>query len=296
MRLSTDRRPVGLLAAALVALAGCDGKPKDGGGGTETTGTGGGRGDRAAVATAGPTPRQAADAFLKDLGEGNVTPDRVTTSFARKVGRPFPKGAEGGPGYSPPEVHAWLGQFNGATFTVGKETKAGEAIVLRGLAQFPDKSAGAFTLRVVKDGKAYKIDWVHRSGRQASEVETPVDPDLAAAQDTVRNFLDLLLGGDLKQARSLMAPAWRTRLSPPAPSDVREGYDFGPGFLDAKLRSWRGENFVDYTLPAGEFGPNKDAATFVAGMQAGGQKVPYVVKAARDPVTGEWLVNDFDRQ
>jgi hypothetical protein len=296
MRLSTDRRPVGLLAAALVALAGCDGKPKDGGGGTETTGTGGGKGDRAAVAAADPTPRQAADAFLKDLGEGNVTPDRVTTSFAKKVGRPFPKKTESGPGYSPPEVHAWLGQFKGAAFTVGEETKVGDAIVLRGLAQFPDKSAGAFALRVVKEGKAYKIDWVHRSGRQASEVKAPADPDLAAAQDTVRNFLDLLLGGDLKQARSLMAPAWRTRLSPPSPADVRDGYDYGPGFLDGKLRSWRGENFVGYSFRAGDLTPNKDAPTFVVDMQAGGQKVPYVVKAARDPATGEWLVNDFDRQ
>jgi hypothetical protein len=293
MRLSTDRRPVGLLAAAVLALAGCDGK-KDGGGGTETTGTGGGKGDRAAVAAADPTPRQAADAFLKDLGEGNVTPDRVTTSFAKRVGRPFPKKTEGGPGYSPPEVQSWLGQFKGAAFTVGEETKVGDGVVLRGLAKFPDASA-AFALRLVKEGKAYKIDWVHRSGRQASDVKAPADPDLAAAQDTVRNFLDVLLGGDLKQARSLMAPAWRTRLSPPAPSDVREGYDFGPGFLDGKLRSWRSD-YLGYTLSAGELGPNKDAATFVGEMQAGGQKVPYAVKAARDAATGEWLVNDFDRQ
>jgi hypothetical protein len=294
MRLTTDRRLVGLMAAVL-ALAGCDGK-KDGGGTTETTGTGGGNGDRPAVAAAGLTPRQAADAFLKDLGEGTVSFQRVTTGFARKVTRPIPKGIAAGKefDFSPPETQAWLGQFKGATFVVGEETRLGDGIVLRGRATFPDKPV-AFTLRMVKDGNEYKADWFHRSDRQGSEIKVPADPDLAAAQDTVRNFLDVLLGGDLKQARSLMAPAWRTQVSPPAPADVREGYDFGPGFLDGKLRSWRSD-YPGYTLSTGELGPKKDAATFVAEMQAGGQKVPYVVKAARDPATGEWLVSDFDRQ
>ena len=295
MRRSTDRRLAGLLAAALVALAGCDNKPKGTGAAGEATGAGG-KGGSAAIAAGGQTARQAADAFLVDLGKGNMAPVRLTESFAKKVARPAPKGggAAGGPGYDPAEVQTWLGQFRGGTFDVSQETQVGEAVAFRGRARFPDKTV-AFTLRLVKDGNEYKGDWLHRSDRQGSEVKAPADPDLAAAQDVVRNFLDVLLGGDLKQARSLMAPAWRTRLSPAGASDVRDGYDYGPGFLDGKLRSWRGDH-LGYTLPTGELGPNKDTATFVAELQAGGQNVRHTVQAIKDKATGEWLVGDFDRQ
>jgi hypothetical protein len=291
---STDRRLTGLLTAALVTLAGCDGKSKDGVTG-EVTATDA-RGPSGLAATS-QTPRQAADAFLKDLGAGTVTPMRLTAAFTKKIARPFPKGSDGArePGYSPPEVHEWLlRQFAGATFTVGQETILGDGIVVRGRATFPDTST-AFALRMVKDGKEYKADWLHRSDRQGSEIKSPADADLAAAQDVVRNFLDVLLGGDLKQARTLMSAAWRTRLSPASPADVRDGYDYGPGFLDGKLRSWRSD-FLGYTLPTAELGSNKDAATFVAEMQAGGQNVPHTVKASKDKATGEWLVTDFDRK
>jgi hypothetical protein len=291
MRVSRDRRLTGLIAAAAVALSGCDGKPKGTGGGGEMTGSAG-----VAVATAGQTPRQAADEFLKDLGEGKVDADRLTGGFNRKLAPKPARPDEGSPraGFVPADVHNWLGAFKGATFVVGEETRVGNAIVLRGRARFPDKPM-AFTLRMVKDGDLYKADWLHRSDRQGSEVKAPADPDLAAAQDVVRNFLDVLLGGDLKQARLLMAPAWRARLSPPSPADVRGGLDYGPGFLDGKLRSWRSDH-LGYTLTTGELGSNKAAATFNAELQAGGQNVRHAVTAIKDPASGEWLVSDFERQ
>ena len=95
--------------------------------------------------------------------------------------------------------------------------------VSRGRAESPNRKE-AFALRMVKDGDAFKVDWLHRSERMGLEIKAVADPDLAAAQDAVRNFLDLLIGGDHRQAATLMTPAWRKRTSPPHPADERNGF------------------------------------------------------------------------
>ena len=293
MRLTMDRRLTVALRAAACALAGCDGKPKDGGTEGTTTGAGGSGGGPAVVAAGAPSARQAADAFLNDLRDGNMVHERVTTRFQETIAPPFvrPDGKKADP--SPPETENWFGQFKGASFTVGEEAKFGNAIALRGLAKFPDKSQ-AFSLRMVKDGNDYKVDWLHRSERQSSPVTSPADPDLAAAQDVVRNFLDMVLGGDARQTHALMAGAWKKSLAP-GDSDMKEGYDYSRGFLDRKIRSWKGE-YLGYALAPGELGPAKNAATFRAELDVGGTKVPFTVKARKDPAAGQWLVYDFERQ
>ena len=49
----------------------------------------------------------------------------------------------------------------------------------------------------------------------ARDLKSPADPDLAAAQNVVRDFLDLLLGGDHRQAHALMTLDWKKKLAPP---------------------------------------------------------------------------------
>ena len=281
MRLTTDRRGAVALSVAL-ALAGCDSKSKSGGAGPDTRGTGTG----ASPAVAGtPTARQAAEEFLKDLGAGKVTPDRLTADFAGRVSRKR----------SADEINDWLAAFKGATFVVAEEARFGDAIAVRGRMQAPDK-AQAFALRLAKEGTTYKADWLHRSDRQGSEIKPQADPDLAAAQDAVRDFLDVLIGGDHRLAHALMTPEWKKSLSPPAAADQRDGYDYGPGFLTAKTRQWS-SGVLGYTLTRAELGPNKTSATFTAELAGEGQRAQvYAVKAAKDSATGRWLVTEFDRQ
>lgn len=279
MRLMTNRRVAVVLATVVaIALAGCDNKPKSGSAGPDLPGTGAGP----AVGT--PTARQAADEFLKDLGAGKVTPDRLTADFTGKVSRTR----------SSDEINGWLAAFKGAAFVVAEEARFGDAIALRGRMQGPGK-AEAFALRMVKDGSTYKTDWLHRSDRQGSEIKPQADLELVAAQDSVRNFLDVLLGGDHRLAHALMAPAWKKTLSPPAPTDQRDGYDYGPGFLAVKTRQWS-SGVLGYTLTKAELGANKDSATFTAELAAEGQRdLSCTVKAAKDGATGRWLIADFDR-
>jgi hypothetical protein len=265
------------LAAAFVALAGCDTKPNA----TVAPATD----SSSAPSSKPPSARQTADAFLKELGDGKITPDRLTASFKKKL--------------SPPgkDVDAvaleWLTLFKGASFVIGEEAMLGEAILIRGRGKFADKSL-AFSLRLVKDANGYKADWLQRSDRQGTDIKMPTDLELATAFDTSRNFIDLLLGGELRQAHTLMLPAWKKTISPPDAQDIREGYDFGPGFLLGRTRAWKGD-FLGYTLSTGVLGPNKDSATFIATMDSGSAKTPFIVQAAKD-TTGEWLVSGFEKQ
>jgi hypothetical protein len=286
MRLTTDwRTGLAFLAITVVILAGCKDRPERGTGGA-ASGT-----DR--PDSGGPTARQAADSFLKDLGDGTVTPERLTAEFREEIAPPTTD-EEKKVGFSESAVRDWLGRFNKANFIVRDADSFGGAIVLRGRAQGP-WPAEAFTLRMVKGPNGYLCDWLHRSGIMGSEIKVPSDPDLATAQDVVRNFLDLLLGGDHRQVHALMTLDWKKKLAPPPPAEARKGAEYDRGFLTQTTRSWK-DDYVGYTLTKQELGGNKATATFTAELEAGGRKTPYIVQAVKDPATGRWLVAAFEKQ
>jgi hypothetical protein len=279
MQLSTDRRLLGLVTALALA-AGCDNKPKGTVGGSNAADT------TAAPATAsGQTARQFAEAFLKDLGDGKSKSDQMTRSFRIKI-----------PGDGKPESNEldYLLQFKGATFVIPEEAKLGSAVTFHGRAKLTDKSA-SISLRVVPAANGYQVDWLHISDRQGSEVKTPADAELAAAQDIARNFLDLMLGGDLRLDRGLMTLEWKKKLAPAPPAEAKKGVEYDTGFLTQTMRAWK-RDFLGYTLSTGDLDSNHATATFVATMDAGSSKTPFVIKLIKDKATGEWLVNDFDAQ
>jgi hypothetical protein len=278
MRLTTDRqwarRAVVLLATGAFVVAGCDsGRPGPTGAGTTTE-------DGPAAAQ---TLRQAADAFLADLGEGRVTPAQLTPSFLKAIARP-----KGDP---EAEARDYLVRFRGARFFILQESTRRNVVILRGRAESPDRK-DAFSLRLVNDG-GYKLDWLHRSERMGTNFGVISSPELDAAHDVVRNFLDILLGGDLRLAHALMTPEWKKKLAPPNEPDVRDGYDYSPGFLTQTTKAWRGE-YVGYSLTKSDLNAAKDGATFIAELEAGGMKTQYFVKATK--ASGQWLIEAFDKQ
>jgi hypothetical protein len=278
MRLLMDRRVFGLLASAIVGLAGCESKP------TGSGSAGPAAGPKAAVEE---TPREAADGILRELVQASIGPKKFTSRFRDRFYAP---------GQHPTSIFTEITMaFKGATFRISEEDRVGDATAFRGLVKFADNKSAAFCLRLVKAPHSYEVDWLHQSERQASSVKPPADPALAVPQDTVRNFLDVMLGGDPRQAQSLMALEWKKRLAPSQGSDARKGVEYDYGFVDQSIRSWK-RGPLGYTLSAGEFGPNKDTATFIATMDSGSSTKPYVVKATKDKETGEWLVSDFDPQ
>ena len=198
--------------------------------------------------------------FLKNLGDGKVGPDRLTPALRRSSHLPG-KDVDA-------VAKEWLEQFKGATFTIGEEAKVGAGTAIRGLAKFPDKSM-AFSLRLV-NGQYRLVAQIRAPGH---EIKVPADPSMAAAQDVVRNFLDLLLGGDLKQAHCLMTPAWKKSLSPPGPQEHSRTASTS-GLVSCSARNpptWK-DDYLSYTLATSDNGSSKDTVVFVATLDRGQQE------------------------
>lgn len=225
----------------------------------------------AGVAVGDPSPGRAkAEEFLKALSEGKATPDDLTAAFRKTLSQPKAEDADA-------DVKKFFGQFEKLTVEDVTETAIGTATVLRGRAKTPG-TVNAFCLRVVREGDGYKVDWLHRADRfLAGSAPKTADSELAAAADAARNFVETLVGGDLRQTQALMAPKWTASLGE-------------PGFVIQKLRSWRGET-VAYALPAADL--VGDTATVTAELEANGQKTTYRVTLKKDAATGRWLVEDF---
>ena len=109
-----------------------------------------------------------------------------------------------------------------------------------------------------------------------------------------RNFLDTLLGGDLLQTQALMAPAWRKQIAA-ANADTKTGLDYDPSFLTLKMKFWRAD-VVGYSVRSATLAESKNAATVVAGLESGGAKVTWIVKAVQDKATRQWAIEDFVKQ
>ena len=245
------------------------------------------------VAVNGPSPRDAADSLLKSIGDGKLTPEQLTPYF-RSVIAAFPTNEEKKAGHADVAARRWLEGFAGTKFVFLEQIAFDDKIVERGRAEAPDGKA-AFTLRLVKDGAAFKIDWLHRSDRMETLVLSPPDKDLYPGQDVVRNFLDILLGGDVRQAHALMSAAWKKSLAPPTPADVRKGLDYDPGFLTQTTRSWKIGDYLGYKLPKAELAADKAAATFTAELDAGATKTLYTVLVVKDKVSGQWIIESFGK-
>jgi hypothetical protein len=291
MRLPNARRLAGLVVSlsALAALAGCDNRKAAG---TESA-AGGRSGPAIEPDGGGPPARQQAEAFLKDLGEGKVGPERLTAAFRREVPAPAVEGTPRAEA-TDADTREWLAQFRDIQFHLRPEEVhlSNGGVSYRGRAEKGNRKE-AFALRMVKEGAVYKCDWLHRSEHIELGVKPPPNADLTLAQDTVRNFLDILLGGDLRQAHALMAPAWKKKLAPPYPSDEKAGLTYNPGFLTGVTKAWK-RDYTAYLLPKSELSPDRATALFAVEFQAGDRTVSYTVKVATDPATGRWTIQDLD--
>lgn len=283
MRLSTDRRRgVALLALALFAVTGCKDRPAAGPAAGSST-----AGDLRDATGRGRAPRQAAEDFLKDLAAGKVTPTRLTPAFRSRLAPPTADADRA--------VEAFLTRFENATYVIAEEQTIGPAVVVRGRADMRDGKR-QFSVRLIQAGDAFNADWLHLSERMGTGLQPPAEPDLKAAQDHLRNFLDVMMGGDHRLAHALMAPDLKKAVSPlPAGTKPPEGRDYDPGFLTQTTRAWI-RDVVGYGISKPELAADKNAATFLVELEAGGQKTPVHVRMVKDPASGWWLVTAFDKQ
>lgn len=285
MRLTTDRVcAIGLLA--IFMLAGCDSNSRATIGGATS-------GSKDSAVAGGRTPRQVVEDYLRDLGAGKVPPGRLTAGFKKLITRPTTDD-EKKVGYSDEQARAFVTRFEKANWIVADVAEFGPFIVAHGRAELPG-SKSAFAIRLTQRGDDFHADWIQLTERTGVPGSYPTDPDLAGAQDVVRNMLDLLIDRQVRTAQALMLPDWRKSISP-LPSDVKpkDGVDYEPGFLDQTLRAWTG-GAVSYTISDAKLSASKDGATFVVELEIDGKKVPHSVKVKKDANSGHWLVEAFDK-
>jgi hypothetical protein len=267
------------LAATLVVATGCS-KTAPGGSSSESK-----KGSTTTTETPGETPttKASAEAFLKSLGEGKIAAGQLTVGFKKLIAPPITD-ADKMAGFSPGEVSNWLKAFEQSTFVVSQETTFGNAIALRGRVESGAKK-DAFSVRLVRDGNELKCDWLQRTSRwDTVEPKKPYDAEVAAAQDVARNFLDTLLGGDLRPTLLLMSLDWK-KLMAPYKSDP--GYD--AAFVVGKLKMLRNDA-VSYSLAKAE-AAGADQAKFGIDLEIEGKKVPYTLLAKK--IDGRWVVDSF---
>ena len=294
MRLTTDRRTArraAVLIGIALGLVGCDGR-RPVAGPTEGTST---TNELKRVAAQGRTPRQVAEDYLKDLSAGKITPDDLTPVFRSRVAPPRSE-ADRAAGYSDADLRAFLGRFKKTSSVISEEQGIGPALVFRGRASGPD-GPRQFSLRLIQvgDSNTFRADWVHLTERMGTGFKPPADPDLAAAEDTLRNFLDVLMGGDHRLAHALMTTGLKETVSPlPPGAKPKDGLGYDPGFLTQATRAWI-RDVVGYAITPADLAADKKSAAVRVELEANGQKTPATVRMVLDPATKWWLVAAFDK-
>ena len=306
-------RPLAALAlviGVLFALPGCgggkpasdnkgDGKDKKGGDPNPGGGSPGDPNARQSAAPAQPAKvdvnsgvgKEAVD-FLQAVVGRTATADQLSTSFKKAVGLPIVFEGDKAKGYSAGSAEDWLKKFGSSTrFGLPlSATQVGDAALFRG--PLVEKQ-GTYSLRMVKEGGAWKADWL-----SASSVSGPtVLPGAGSGEAVQQEFAAAALAEVICDKDALppdvratviaagLSPALRASWAPPFDGDKSKGYDF---------------NVARMTLKANELGekaesvsctPQGDAAFRVEITRAGGAKSAYLLKLEKP--AGAWIVTGF---
>lgn len=286
-------RPAAVLAAAL-ALAGC-GKPPA----PPSDGPGkGGPGAPPAVPTTPAAPTDASsvavERFVADLLQNKADPNKLSTPFLKVVGLPVLSPEDKARGYSPTAAQAWLNRTGTELGKLGPlglpaGTTAGPAAVF-----VSPVGAGRYSVRVVQDGGAWKVDWFGTGTVKANEVEKPKTSDEAFQDFAVLAFLDAVTGtaqprdDRVPLAAAVLSANYRKAQYGPLAGDPEQGFDYNPGKLGGVMDGLgQGATAVSRTRTG--------ADTFRAEITKGADTVRYAVKLVPAP-GGGWVIDDFRRE
>jgi hypothetical protein len=235
-------------------------------------------------------------AFLKALGEGTATADRLFTGFAKTVGLPAELPSDKARGFSALAAESWMRRVgSGATFGLPTGFAASDAAVLWGGFQGQGRK-GDYFLRMLTEGGAWRVDYF----AMTSASSTPTtgagnSPDAEYQRFAARAFAGLLCDANAmpKDERAValaagMTPALRARLAEPFGSDKEQGFDFNRGklILEAGKVGDGAESFSATPLSA----PSEFRLEVT---KTGGAKAAYLLKLVRGPAPGQWLVENI---
>lgn len=302
----TPPKTIAVLLAAwlLLALAGCGGKTNPTTGDVAKGDKKGGD-PKAGPGTPSPTvpvevkPKDvaqlAAEAFIRDMQAGTVSPDRLTPGFLKVVGKPLAFDSDKAAGYSKDEAEKWLKRIgSGLTFGIPTGYTLPGVAVFTGTFQGPNKK-GRVLLRMAEDGGTWKADWFQLATVAADDPRKPQTADepfqdfaVAAAVDAVADKDGLPAADRAPLIGGALSPRLRENLATPFAQDKEKGYDYNPALLIQKAADL-GKGVEKYART-----PDAGGTTYkVDATAAGGAKKSYTLKLVKGPTPGVWLVDEF---
>ncbi len=242
-----------------------------------------------------PDAEKMAEAFLKSLGEGTATADALSTGFLKSVSKPLELPDDIKHGFSRDNATRWLKRvgenynFSASLF----RQQAGDAVFWRGLVTGPAlPGGGGYSLRLVKEGGAWKVDWL---GLSATDIKGSVAtgaPDAAFQEFAVTSFVEVLTDAKAMSDETrppviahAMTADLRKKWAPPGAQDMGQGYDYSPGHLRLAAVKCGGGTKEFTVAKAGDL-----TFSVVLTKPAGPKTI--VVKLVKGTTAGEWLVTE----
>jgi hypothetical protein len=236
--------------------------------------------------------------FLQAVKAGMAKADQLSASFTRLIGLPAELPSDKAKGYSTDAAADWLRHVGGG---VGfglplQANQAGDVALFRGaLVGKP----GSYCLRMVKEGPAWKVDWLSASSVEVKggPAAPPGNAEAMFQEFAATAVFEAVCDKDAmgKEERTAiiaagLTPALRAKWGPPFDGDKAKGYDYNPAQLAIEAGKIGGGAESVSFVPQGE------AAFRAEVTRAGGAKATYLVKLAKGGTPGQWLVESITPQ
>ncbi len=237
--------------------------------------------------------------FLSAVGAGTAKASQLSAGFVKLIGLPVELDSDKAKGYSGDAAEAWMRTI-GAKFSgmgpMSESSQAGDVAVFRG-----SFTGGTYYLRMVREGDAWKADWLSMSSIfvETFSVGTagPASADSLLQGFAAAAVMSTICDKDAmpqEQRTAVIAagfsPALRKSLAPPFDGDKDKGYDYSPGQLGLKLGEIGGKAEALVLSTAA------DGSIKVEITKAGGAKSAYAVKLVKGASLGQWLVETITPQ
>jgi hypothetical protein len=232
--------------------------------------------------------------FLQSVVGGTARADQLSAAFVKAIGLPVVFDGDKTKGYSTGAAEDWLKKV-GASTGFGlplTATQVGDVALFRGLLV---GKPGGYSLRMVKEGGAWKVDWLSASTvevKKAIAVST-TSGDAALQEFAVTAVVEAICDQDAMpppQRHTVVAAGLTTPLrmswASPLDGDKTSGYDYSPSKMGFKVGEIGGKaESVSYTQTG-------DGAYVAEVAKAGGAKAAYLVKLAK----GQSLIESITSQ
>lgn len=315
----TPLRPAAALALAaglFLALPGCGDKPKPDNKGDKKdnkddpnrlvpdpkkgTGDPGGPKPPERIDTKSGVGKDAVD-FLTAVGAGTAKAGQLSGGFLKLIGLPAELPSDKAKGYSADAAEAWLKRV-GAKLTgmgpMAESTLVGDAAIFRGMF-----TGGSYWLRMVKEGDAWKADWLSLSSISTTGATGTAGGVAASADDVLQGFAAAAIAAAVCDKDAMpkddrvaviaagLTPALRASWADPFGGDKDRGYDYSPAKLNLKVAEIgdRAESVAVVASGGGAF-------RMEVARAGGGKPTAYAMKLAKGGTPGQWLVESLTPQ